>query len=266
MSAKNLVKYFVALLFVNLVFIAPAFAQNAVVPFNEKFVIGAMEKFTAAESTYFYAPQNDFNFGDFQELRTYDLIDAALAYGEKYGYQFSLSITIRGPGTPPEFQLSAIPHYYGKGGKRSFFLDRSGVIRGADRNGAPATNADPIIPPLPCGEDRIIPLMRSLNTAETAFFENNGANINFGTMTNLSQNVLVDGYLGNGERCGYRFTLIVIAANVATATPASYRINATPVSYPVNGFRSYYTDQTGVLRGADHGGAPATVNDPPIKN
>jgi len=37
-----------------------------------------------------------------------------------------------------------------------------------------------------------------------------------------------------------------------------------PTDYGTTGRTSYYIDQTNVLRGADHGGAAATVDDKPI--
>ncbi len=41
------------------------------------------------------------------------------------------------------FFLAATPVVYGKDGRRSFFLDSSGALRGADKNGAVATADDP---------------------------------------------------------------------------------------------------------------------------
>jgi hypothetical protein len=36
----------------------------------------------------------------------------------------------------------ATPREYGKTGKRSFFVDKSGIVRGDDHGGGPATVAD----------------------------------------------------------------------------------------------------------------------------
>jgi hypothetical protein len=55
---------------------------------------------------------------------------------EKYGYNFE--VTVSGD----QFQAVAMPKEYGKTGKRSFFVDKSGVVRGDDHGGAPATAAD----------------------------------------------------------------------------------------------------------------------------
>jgi type II secretory pathway pseudopilin PulG len=81
------------------------------------------------------------------------LLDKDLA-GSKDGYSIRYTI-IPAAGAPPEdeadkaetFSLSSSPKEYGKAGKRSFFLDSSGTLRGADKQGAPATSTDPRIGP-----------------------------------------------------------------------------------------------------------------------
>ena len=82
------------------------------------------------------------------------LLDKDLAGGSKDGYVIRYTI-IPVAGTPPEdeagkaetFSLSSSPKEYGKAGKRSFFLDSSGALRGSDKQGALATNTDPRIGP-----------------------------------------------------------------------------------------------------------------------
>ena len=55
---------------------------------------------------------------------------------DKYGYKYE--ITVMGD----QFEAVAMPKEYGKTGKRSFFVDKSGVVRGDDHGGGPATIAD----------------------------------------------------------------------------------------------------------------------------
>ena len=45
------------------------------------------------------------------------------------------------------FSLASSPKEYGKTGRRSFFLDSSGILRGADKQGGLATPTDPRIGP-----------------------------------------------------------------------------------------------------------------------
>jgi len=80
------------------------------------------------------------------------LIDADLSGGTKDGYAIRYRIVPAGSNLPEEdanqaakFELAATPIEYGKTGRRSFFLDSGGILRGADKQGAVATSADPRI-------------------------------------------------------------------------------------------------------------------------
>jgi len=74
------------------------------------------------------------------------LVDEELAAGAKGGYKFRYRILPAAPeGGDAAFEVAASPAEYGKTGKRSFFLDSSGRLRGADKQGAVATAADPIL-------------------------------------------------------------------------------------------------------------------------
>jgi hypothetical protein len=78
------------------------------------------------------------------------LLDADLAGGSKDGYSIRYTITPPSDAANEQeakkaetFSLCSSPKDYGKSGKRSFFLDSSGVLRGADKKGALATPSDP---------------------------------------------------------------------------------------------------------------------------
>jgi type II secretory pathway pseudopilin PulG len=80
------------------------------------------------------------------------LLDADLAKGLAGGYRLRYSIVpATGEGDISErnrgagFALAATPAVYGKDGRRSFFLDDTGVLRGSDKNGLVATADDPRI-------------------------------------------------------------------------------------------------------------------------
>ncbi len=82
------------------------------------------------------------------------LLDADLAAGSKDGYTIRYSITPAAGDLPEEeadkaetFSLASSPTEYGKTGRRSFFLDSSGILRGADKQGGVATITDPRIGP-----------------------------------------------------------------------------------------------------------------------
>ena len=57
--------------------------------------------------------------------------------GKLARYRFDVKVTSRG------FEATAVPETYGVTGNRSFFVDETRVIRGADKKGAKATAADP---------------------------------------------------------------------------------------------------------------------------
>ncbi len=80
------------------------------------------------------------------------LVDAELSAGIKNGYAIRYRIVPAGGNLSEEesnqaakFELAATPVEYGKIGRRSFFLDSGGVLRGGDKQGAVATSADPRI-------------------------------------------------------------------------------------------------------------------------
>ncbi len=85
---------------------------------------------------------------------TAGLIDASLATGEKDGYIIRYTILPPVDIAPGEdsgkavaFSLASSPKEYGKIGRRSFFLDNTGNLRGADKQGAVADSTDPRIGP-----------------------------------------------------------------------------------------------------------------------
>jgi type II secretory pathway pseudopilin PulG len=82
------------------------------------------------------------------------LLDADLAGGDKSGYTIRYTIKSAAGDLPEDeankaetFSVASSPKEYGKAGRRSFFLDSSGVLRGADKHGGVATSTDPRIGP-----------------------------------------------------------------------------------------------------------------------
>lgn len=80
------------------------------------------------------------------------LVGADLAAGSKDGYSIRYTVVPAADSSSEEeaakadgFSLAASPTEYGKTGQRSFYLDSSGALRGADKKGGVATAADPRI-------------------------------------------------------------------------------------------------------------------------
>ena len=68
-------------------------------------------------------------------------IDETLAAGSKQGYNFTMNPVAGGAGVPPTYTCNADPHSP-QTGRRTFFIDESGVTR-FENNGAAATAASP---------------------------------------------------------------------------------------------------------------------------
>jgi hypothetical protein len=76
------------------------------------------------------------------------LLKDDLITGTVEGYAIRYRVVPSGTGgAETQFELVATPTEYGKGGKRSFFMNATGKLRGADKTGAPATSTDPLIDP-----------------------------------------------------------------------------------------------------------------------
>ncbi len=242
--------------FIIFIFITAIQANSSPILNNERFTINALNTINGAQATFKSFNQN---FASLQQLRDVNLVDPVLATGEKYGYVFLITLVTRSSDQTPGYQVSAVPRRYGRSGRRSFYIDESGVIRGADRLGAPA-NADDLPILVNCGESGVISIMRTVSGAQQTYYS---ATSNYGTLTQLVKSGLIGEYLADGENCGYLYSVAVTprTGNI----PAKFQVRATPQQYGVSGIRSFYIDETGVLRGADKGGAKANVDDPPIE-
>jgi hypothetical protein len=100
---------------------------------NEGVAMGAMQIISTAESTY-KAGVGKGKYGTLDQLVEQKLVNKPFL--DKYGYNFEVRVS------GDQFEAVATPREYGKTGKRSFFVDNSGVVRGDDHGGAPATAAD----------------------------------------------------------------------------------------------------------------------------
>ena len=101
---------------------------------DEMMAESLLRMIASAESTY----QESVGKGSYGSL---DQMIAAKLIGPKemfdhYGYKFE--VTASGD----RFEATAMPVEYGKTGKRSFFVDHTGVVRGDDHGGGPANALD----------------------------------------------------------------------------------------------------------------------------
>ena len=96
-------------------------------------------------------------------------------------------------------------------------------------------------------------VVRTVANAETAFKATDG-NDSYGTLDQLvSAGLLSKERL---EKFGYSMTV--------TASADRFEITAVPIEYGSTGKLSFFIDESGVLRGGDHGGGAATLSDQPV--
>lgn len=230
---------------------------------NELLVIGALKNLYTAQANYFSTVGNR-QFGNLAQLHEANLIDEYLAAGEKFGYIFS----IQTDSNIPRFFVYAKPKVYSKTGRKSFYFDTKCEVRGANKNGADADINDPLIagctPTIAYDNETIaIQTIRQLASAQETYRSTVG-NGNYGTFSALYQAGLISAEFQYGVYGNYYFTMETAPGLPANNTPAKFFIYAAPSLYGAMGFRSFYLDKSGVLKGADHRGGRADKSDPEI--
>ncbi len=101
---------------------------------DEMMAQSLLRMISSAEATYQETAGNG-SYGSLDQLVEAKLIGPKEMF-DNYGYKFE--VTASGD----HFEATAVPVEYGKTGKRSFFVDQSGVVRGDDHNGGPANALD----------------------------------------------------------------------------------------------------------------------------
>ena len=114
------------------------------------------------------------------------------------------------------------------------------------------TSARPLSP-VADNEAHAISALMSIRVAQTAYKEGKGKG-SFATRAQLVSENLVPQILLETE--GYRIEM--------TVTDDKYEVTATPSEYGKTGRQSFYLDESGIIRGADHVGQPATASDKPL--
>jgi type IV pilus assembly protein PilA len=120
-------------------------------------------------------------------------------------------------------------------------------------------------------EGSALSAMRSIHSAQVTYLNTVGAG-NYGTLTNLRDENLVDTTLGSGNKSGYTFDCP--AANLTAGPPPTYFATAIPLStaaWSRTGTRSFTIAEDGIVRGkvgdtapADHAEATNSGTWPPL--
>ncbi len=99
-------------------------------------------------------------------------------------------------------------------------------------------------------EGSAINTVRTIISAEMLFVTTVGSG-KYGTLSVLSDSMLLDSVVGSATKDGYSFAISLGPAD------ASYNVNARPVNYDSTGQRSFFGDESGMIRYTT-ANAPAT--------
>jgi type II secretory pathway pseudopilin PulG len=85
----------------------------------------------------------------------------------------------------------------------------------------------------------------------------------YGTFDELAERELIDPSLATGLKNGYQFKLELTTNEVSH--PGGFEVTGVPVKYQSSGRRSFYVDESSVIRAADNYGRPSTKLDAPLE-
>lgn len=118
--------------------------QRNLIRYNEAGAIMALRTLFSAEATY-QATAGNGDYGTIEELGKEKLIDYVLAEGHRYGYLFRVRREKFSTESQASLEIVAVPRTYRRTGRRSFYMNETGVIHAADKNGAEANLSDDLI-------------------------------------------------------------------------------------------------------------------------
>jgi type IV pilus assembly protein PilA len=110
-------------------------------------------------------------------------------------------------------------------------------------------------------EGATISSLRKVHSAESTYQATvgNGA---FATLDQLAQAGLLTSELAAATHYGYKFTVVVKPSGYED--PPKFQVVAVPLEYGSSGNRSFYIDESGVIRAENNHGAEATDLSPPL--
>lgn len=111
-------------------------AKDSQVLMNETMAVYALNRIAGAQLSY-KDERNKGRYATLEELFAEELLEKTFL--ENMEYNFELEVM------SDKFEISATPKTYGKTGRRSFFVDNTGTVRGADHKGQPANTDDPAV-------------------------------------------------------------------------------------------------------------------------
>jgi len=109
---------------------------------NEAAAMYSLRQIQNAEITY-HSKKGNRSYGTLSDLQSESLIPPELASGTKSGYRFKVEAIKDSVDGSAEFAATAVPTEYQSSGRRSFFIDESGVLRAEDSHGLEASRFSP---------------------------------------------------------------------------------------------------------------------------
>ena len=100
--------------------------------------------------------------------------------------------------------------------------------------------------------------LQEISLAQTTYHSNFGK---YGTIEELAAQNLINPRLKSGARNGYLFT---VALTTDEMNVEGFAAVAVPENYRYSGIRSFYIDETAVIRAGDNYGGPSSKTDDPL--
>jgi hypothetical protein len=111
---------------------------------NEAAAINILRAIHAAQTLY-KTKVGAGEYGTLEQLEKQRLLNKDQIASVQDGYLFEVTVQKSRPNSPATYSIYAVPQSYGVSGRRAFYIDHTGVLRGADKEGGPADATDPPI-------------------------------------------------------------------------------------------------------------------------
>ena len=231
---------------------------------NELRAIKILRTIHSAEVTY-QATTGNGKYGSWRQLRNAGLLSNDVAGGQRNGYRFRLRVHSH-PGAAPSLVIIATPQLQATSLQRTFAIDESGAVRFSSHWHASIAMMRMLVDEgggIAANEISAIASLRQIFTSQ-AVYQSTAGNGDYGRLEELHKEGLLDIVLAAGRKNGYRFKIRV--EKTSSESRSFFEAVAVPAIYKKTGVRSFFVDDSGVIRAADNGGAEASANDAPINN
>jgi hypothetical protein len=111
---------------------------------NEAAAINILRAIHAAQTLY-KTKVGAGEYGTLEQLEKQRLLNKDQTASTQEGYLFEVTVQKGRSDSPATYNIRAVPQSYGVSGRRAFYIDHTGVLRGADKEGGPADATDPPI-------------------------------------------------------------------------------------------------------------------------